>query len=357
MSHGSEDQPDDVTESYLFSSRLLSYGRSNSLLLNAFIPSYRRRPNHFEHLFKTEYLVRFMSLGTDATSWIGPRSKIMNSLLCMAVFSFTLANINCTGTASAWTIQRKQTIPYNRFNLVLAAVNSDWPDTGPYLAIITEPDACNTDDRTEQTISAVESALSTGHVSLISIRITRPEIMTQQEMERRIRDLTRSILALAESSNCNCKVVLSSEWYEIVDRDLSVVGIHVKESHRHLIPSMRQRLGSDVIIGTSAHSLESAIEAVTEYAPDYLFVGTCYQTASHPEKSKADLEGPALPGQVQRAVTSIPVFAIGGIDETNCHEPVLRYGAQGVAVIRAVLRSSDPAQAVIQIHNNMIRKP
>jgi thiamine-phosphate pyrophosphorylase len=120
---------------------------------------------------------------------------------------------------------------------------------------------------------------------------------------------------------------------------------------------MRQRLGSDVTIGISAHSLESAIEAVTEYAPDYLFVGTCYKTTSHPEKSKADLEGPALPGQVQRAVTSIPVFAIGGIDETNCHEPVLRYGAHGVAVIRAVLRSSDPAQAVIQIHNNMIRKP
>ena len=40
------------------------------------------------------------------------------------------------------------------------------------------------------------------------------------------------------------------------------------------------------------------------------------------------------------------IFAIGGIDKTNCHEPVLTFGADGVATIRTVMQASDPREAV-----------
>ncbi len=45
------------------------------------------------------------------------------------------------------------------------------------------------------------------------------------------------------------------------------------------------------------------------------------------------------------------ILAIGGIDERNCFEPVVKYGADGVATIRAVMKAEDP-RAVVQ---SMIR--
>jgi thiamine monophosphate synthase len=118
-------------------------------------------------------------------------------------------------------------------------------------------------------------------------------------------------------------------------------------------------LGKGILVGTSAHSIESALDAALKYDPDYMLVGTCYETASHPEKEAAELEGPSLPGEVARAIRAVEigalpiVFAIGGIDETNCDEPVLKFGADGVAVIRSVLQAPNPADAVLRIRTSL----
>jgi len=75
-------------------------------------------------------------------------------------------------------------------------------------------------------------------------------------------------------------------------------------------------------------------------------------TQSHPEKNADDLEGSMLPGIVKRSIEeqlqivgsnkNAPViFAIGGLEISNCHEPVLK-GADGVAVIRSVMQASNP---------------
>lgn len=225
---------------------------------------------------------------------------------------------------------------------------------GPHLALITEPDACASQERMENTVNAVEAAISTQKVTLVSVRIAKEP---SNNLASRVKELTERIVALAESNNC--RVVVSSDWVETVSES-SNVGVHVKESHREQIPEIRQRLGSNVLIGTSAHSVESAMDAVTAYQPDYLFVGTCYLTASHPEKTNvSELEGPQLPGQVKRAIleatgTRAPtIFAIGGIDETNCREPVVQYGADGVAVIRAVLQAVDPTSTVFNMVERM----
>lgn len=227
-------------------------------------------------------------------------------------------------------------------------------DAGPHLALITEPDACDSQERMENTVKAVEAAISTQKVTLVSVRVAK-----EPNLASRVKELTERIVDLAEN---NCRVVVSSDWIETVSESSNNVGVHVKESHREQIPAIRQRLGSNVLIGTSAHSVESAMDAVTAYQPDYLFVGTCYLTASHPEKSDvSELEGPKLPGQVKRAIlleattgTRAPtIFAIGGIDETNCREPVVGYGADGVAVIRAVLQAVDPTSAVLNMVERM----
>jgi thiamine-phosphate pyrophosphorylase len=245
----------------------------------------------------------------------------------------------------------------------------------PLLAVITEPDACANDERVSQTLEVLEKALAanvpagnnnnttTSTIDLISVRVTRDSCPT------RVVSLIRALVALVEqkSRSPTTRVVVTSDWIDAAI-EAGAHGIHVKESHQSKIPEIRhqfavvasssssQKILPQLLIGTSAHSLESATKAVVQYQPDYLFVGTCYPTESHPEKqSKADLEGPELPGQVARAISILigtttkqcgpPVFAIGGIHAKNCAEPVA-LGASGVATIRAVLQAKDPAKVV-----------
>lgn len=223
----------------------------------------------------------------------------------------------------------------------------------PYLAVITEPDACDSEDRMNATIKAISSAVSTGKVALVSVRIVQPKhVAKAEEFEHRVVDLTTRLVALTEEHSF--RIVVTSDWVPAAVRALAH-GIHVKERDRSRIPDIRNQFAPRIpLIGTSSHSVASALETSSLYQPDYLFIGTCYATASHPEKVK--VEGPALPGTVRRALSGPirpVVLAIGGIDEHNCHAPVVVHGADGVAVIRSVLQSSDPGRISELMHRNM----
>ncbi|KAL3935573.1 MAG: hypothetical protein SGBAC_008937 [Bacillariaceae sp.] len=255
-----------------------------------------------------------------------------------------------------------------------------------WLAIITEVDACETEKRMEVSYAAIAKAVSEqpDAISIVSIRLKPSD---SAEVLNRAVELTKRLVQLSEkygdrgrSSSIEdqelppCptfKVVCSSDWVEAAVLG-GAHGVHVKEHHLPQIPSIREQFSvtnnstNPIWIGTSAHSVESALISYGEYEPDYYFVGTCFLTASHPEKtSEADLEGPSLPGKVRRALhaaaveqqrssnkTPPKVMAIGGIDESNCHIPV-ELGADGVAVIRSVLQAKDPAKAVADMQYNM----
>ena len=228
----------------------------------------------------------------------------------------------------------------------------------PYLAIITETDACETVERMEATYVAIQEAVSTGKVDLVSIRLSKSDSSTVFD---RAVELTKRIVDLSENGTA-FQVVCSSDWVEVAIQ-AHAHGIHVKEMHLPRVPSIVDQFDYPILIGTSTHSVESALASFKTYQPDYYFVGTCYLTKSHPEKtSPEDLEGPTLPGQVRRALqqqqeefssTACPkILAIGGIDETNCREPV-SLGADGVAVIRAVVAAEDPADAVTRLYTSM----
>ena len=300
-------------------------------------------------------------------------------------------------------------------------------NTTYYIAIITETDACDTRQRMEETYVAIQQAVSTGYVTLVSIRLekiqNKIEKLENQQGEEELNDeqtneqellaieLTKKLVQLSsEMSSLSTKsksnshrasslhspsrsfhVVCSSDWITVALQG-GAHGVHFKEKHLSMIPTLRRNLlhtttkpPKPILIGTSTHSIESAIQSYTKYQPDYYFVGTCYLTQSHPEKTSTDeLEGPQLPGQVKHAITKlllngpdeqqqqqqqqqqqeeevkplppIPIiYAIGGINDTNCFEPVQIYGADGVAVIRYVLAATDPALAVTNLHTNMLK--
>lgn len=92
--------------------------------------------------------------------------------------------------------------------------------------------------------------------------------------------------------------------------------------------------------GRSVHSVVGAAFTAAD-GPDYLLLGTLYETASKPGLEGS---GPALLREVVETVGTTPVLGIGGIDVSNAAD-VVRAGACGVAVRSALLRARDPARA------------
>lgn len=102
---------------------------------------------------------------------------------------------------------------------------------------------------------------------------------------------------------------------------------------------------SDFRIGGSAGTTERAAQLV-EAGVDYLGSGAVYDAG----RSKPDASAPRGPeaiGAIGRAV-SVPVVGIGGIAADNAR-PVVEAGADGVAVIRAVVGQPDPETAAREL--------
>jgi thiamine-phosphate diphosphorylase len=105
---------------------------------------------------------------------------------------------------------------------------------------------------------------------------------------------------------------------------------------RELVPRPR-------LIGYSAHAADEASRAESEGA-DFVFAGSIYATDSHPDRGAAGIA--LLDGVV--GACSIPVLAIGGVTAARVPE-VLRTGAFGIAVIRAVWDAADPVKAAEEL--------
>jgi thiamine-phosphate diphosphorylase len=121
----------------------------------------------------------------------------------------------------------------------------------------------------------------------------------------------------------------------------AAAGAHgVQLGSRDLTPADARRVLPSGWIGRSVHSVEEASAAVEDGA-DFLVVGSIYPTASHPEGKAA---GPELVSGAARL--GCPVIAIGGVTPERVPE-LKAAGAYGVAAIRALWRSTDPAAATL----------
>lgn len=117
-------------------------------------------------------------------------------------------------------------------------------------------------------------------------------------------------------------------------------GVHLGQGD--LPPSLARRLlGAGKIIGVSTHGAAQVREA-TESGADYLGFGPIFPTTTKPRHEPVvGIEGLR---QV-RPLTRLPIFAIGGLTLDRV-EAVIGAGADGVAVVSAILNSPDIAGTV-----------
>ena len=115
---------------------------------------------------------------------------------------------------------------------------------------------------------------------------------------------------------------------------VGAAGVHVGQSD---LPAdvARRILGTDAIIGVSAHNAKEA-RAAEAAGADYLGCGAVYPTGTKKDTSVIGTAGL----QAIRAATQLPFVGIGGVTLANYRE-VLNAGANGAAIVSAILNADD----------------
>jgi thiamine-phosphate pyrophosphorylase len=117
-------------------------------------------------------------------------------------------------------------------------------------------------------------------------------------------------------------------------------GVHLGQGDLPL-DLARKVMGQDRLIGISTHNPDQVREA-TAGKPDYLGFGPIFKSGSKQDHDPVvGLEGL----RAIRSLTSLPVFAIGGIQIDQVGE-VTRFGANGLAIISAIIKAPDISHAV-----------
>jgi thiamine-phosphate pyrophosphorylase len=124
---------------------------------------------------------------------------------------------------------------------------------------------------------------------------------------------------------------------------LEGVGVHLR-SNSLPVSVARQMLGTQRLLGISAHSVEEAVQGASQGA-DYIVLGPIYETPSK------QLFGPPLGiHTLEKAcrLVRIPIIGIGGVTAARARE-MRHAGAFGAAVITAILGATDVESAAREL--------
>ena len=111
-------------------------------------------------------------------------------------------------------------------------------------------------------------------------------------------------------------------------------GVHVGQEDMEA-GEVRRRVGEDMILGVSVHTVEEARQAVRDGAV-YLGLGAVFPTGT---KTDADV----MPGDMIRAIcgaVDVPTVAIGGLNRSNILQ-LSGSGVDGAALVSAIFGAED----------------
>ncbi|MBI4963976.1 MAG: thiamine phosphate synthase [Desulfomonile tiedjei] len=181
------------------------------------------------------------------------------------------------------------------------------------------------------TLEIVQAAVS-GGVSAVQLREKDLETRAFYEEGLKIRALLRSSrVPLIINDRIDLALALDAD------------GIHLGQDDMP-IRIARKILGPDRIIGISVNTPEQIDDESMSMA-DYLAISPVFFTST-----KSDITKPwGLEGvRKARAMTDLPLVAIGSIKKENTRETVAA-GADCVAVVTAIVSADDPEQATREL--------
>ena len=154
--------------------------------------------------------------------------------------------------------------------------------------------------------------------------------------------VTREFLALAQA----LKALLDPRGIPLIVNDRLDLALACEAAGVHLgqedLPCAiaRRLLGPERLLGVSVSTPEEARQAERAGA-DYLGVSPIFVTPTKRDTPAAT----GLAGlRLIRAVTALPLVAIGGLSATNAGE-VMAAGADGIAVVSAIMAAAEPRVA------------
>ncbi len=176
-------------------------------------------------------------------------------------------------------------------------------------------------------VEAIAAAAMHGGADVLQLRhkgLHREDLLT---LARRLRPLATAAGALfIVNDHMDLALMAGADGVHLGPNDLTVA-------------SARRIAGDRLVVGASASTVPAAVAAVAAGA-DYIGCGPAFATPIKPEKGVIGLEGVmAVAGAVH-----VPVFAIGGIDESNVGE-LAALGLRRACVIRAIADAADPESA------------
>lgn len=183
-----------------------------------------------------------------------------------------------------------------------------------------------------RSLESIVSAAVEGGVTMVQLR----------EKDCSTRDFVQLAIKLKELlSTKNIPLIINDR----VDVALAsgADGVHLGQSDMPY-NTARNLLGKDKIIGLSVENLEQVVEA-DDLDVDYIGVSPVFATPTKLDTAPAfGLEGL----REARKISRHPIVAIGGMN-INTAAQVMESGADGIAVVSAIMAAPDPGEAAREL--------
>ncbi|MBL8822242.1 MAG: thiamine phosphate synthase [Planctomycetia bacterium] len=170
-----------------------------------------------------------------------------------------------------------------------------------------------------------------GGVSVVQLREKGKEDKELLAIAREVRSITSKlgILFIMNDRPDIARIVMAD-------------GVHVGQDD---LPAndVRKIMGSKTIVGISTHH-QNQLERALQDGADYVGIGPVFPSST---KSFSKLAGLAFVRQASN-LTSMPRFAIGGIDASNVSK-IVQAGIKQVVVGRAITMADDPRSVAMQM--------
>ena len=181
------------------------------------------------------------------------------------------------------------------------------------------------------TVEVVEAAVA-GGVSCVQLRekhCSTREFITQARALKRF--LKSKKIPLIINDRLDVALAVEADGLHLGQQDMTII-------------DARKISGTSLIIGISAESVDDALRAEKEGA-DYIGISPVFAT---PTKSDTALPLGLEGVKTIRKMIAIPIVGIGGINRQNALS-VITAGADGIAVVSAIVGAKDPKDAAFEL--------